>query len=294
MPLLFDRVETPPPGAFDPELGRSRPQSPFWHIGGFVNTTGVFERLEARGFEVLRLYVAPPRAGDDVTTEPRPGRVLRSGLAPYAGIRTASELEDPHAPARDDGATAEPREGGFGYLLGPDGALVELTGGPRTAPSFSHIHLFHEHPRCAANWYVEHLGMVFPPVRDAETGETRPGAPHAGCAAEPAGEPGWPSLEAAGTIRRPSASVRFEGGGVSFYPRQCRPGRCGARGERLVPSLGQVLDHVAFTVRDLDTRLGRLRAAGVPVLRGPYALGDGRAALVEGPDGLAIELVEEP
>ena len=46
MPLLFDEVEAPPPGAWDHRLQRSEPQSPFWHIGGFVNTTDRFEALE--------------------------------------------------------------------------------------------------------------------------------------------------------------------------------------------------------------------------------------------------------
>jgi predicted enzyme related to lactoylglutathione lyase len=59
-----------------------------------------------------------------------------------------------------------------------------------------------------------------------------------------------------------------------------------------VPSRGQGLDHVAFLVTGLDAMLERLRRAGVKVLAGPYAFDDTRAAMIEDPDGLSIELVE--
>ena len=239
-----------------------------------MNTTGLFAELAAAGVEVLPLWTGP---ADEQG-------VMRSGLAPYAGIRTADAL---------DTATAAPeRPGGFGYVVGPDGALVELTGRPGTTPSFSHVHLYHEEPACAAGWYVEHLGMALPARRDAETGDTLPGVLPEPCAGAERGAPGWPSLEHAGTLRSPNARVRYDGGSISFYPRQCVDGRCG--GDRpLVPSRGQVLDHVAFAVDDLDARVARLRAAGVTLLEEPYPFGAGRAVLIEGPDGLAIELVDE-
>src|SRR6185295_16645865 len=98
--------------------------------------------------------------------------------------------------------TAAPRDGGFSYVVVPDGVLFELTGGPGTHDSFSHMHFYHERPLCAANWYVEHLGMELPPVRDSSGAET-PRAPWAPCEAK-YGEAGWPSLERIGTIRAPS------------------------------------------------------------------------------------------
>ena len=71
-----------------------------------------------------------------------------------------------------------------------------------TRDSFSHIHFYHEQPLCAANWYVEHLGMELPPVRDSSGKET-PRAPWDPCDVQ-YGEAGWPSLEPIGTIRQPS------------------------------------------------------------------------------------------
>ena len=35
-----------------------------------------------------------------------------------------------------------------------------------------------------------------------------------------------------------------------------------------------------------------LAAAGIPILEGPYPLGDTRAVLIEDLDGLALELIE--
>ena len=51
-------------------------------------------------------------------------------------------------------------------------------------------------------------------------------------------------------------------------------------------------DHIALGVRDLDGWIARLRADGVTFLEAPYALGDTRAVMIEGPSREALELVE--
>ena len=271
MSLLFNRVEQPPLGAWDPELQRSDPQSSLWHIGGFTDTTDRFEALESEGVDVLRLEVGPGQGTG----------VVRSGLTPYAGIQTAERLADAER--------ADPREGGFGYLVGPDGGLVELTGSPRTNPAFAHVHLFHEQPRCAANWYVDVLGFSHAPGRDSATGERVERERWTPCEAD-RGSRGWPSLERAGTVRAPSATVVHGSGSISSYPRQCQGDECVTM-PRLAPSRGQVFDHVAFSVDDLDRFEARIARFDVEVLD-RYDFGDGRAILIEGPDRLAIELIE--
>jgi catechol 2,3-dioxygenase-like lactoylglutathione lyase family enzyme len=271
MLLLFQRVAAPPPGAWSNAAHRSVPQSAFWHIGAYTNTSTLPQRIQGTGVTSLPLFLSSTDTGS----------IWRSGQAPYAGTLTAGQL-----------ATAPlvaPREGGFSYVVAPDGVLFEFTGGPGTRDALSHVHFFHERPLCAANWYVEFLGMALPPVRDSLGHET-PRAPWSPCDA-PLGEAGWPSLEPAGTIRAPSGSVRYGNGTMSWYPRQCVGTRCGSD-MPLVRSRGQALDHVAFEVRDLDALLRRLRGAGVTVLRPPYPFGATRAAMIEDPDGLAIELVE--
>lgn len=271
MLLIFHSVATPPTGAWRHDLHRAEPQSAFWHIGAFTNTTSLKARLDSLGHPFLPLFTSPSDTGG----------IWRSGLAPYVGTLTEAQLAT--------AAPAAPRDGGFGYVVAPDGALFELTGGPATRESLSHVHFYHEAPLCAANWYVEHLGFELPPVRGTDGRET-PRTPWAPCEA-PLGEAGWPSLERIGTLRQPAGSVRYSGGTMSWYPRQCVGARCGGD-TPLVPSRGQVLDHVAFTIADFETRVEKLRRAGVRFLAGPYKFGDGRAVMIEDPDGLSIELVE--
>ncbi len=67
--------------------------------------------------------------------------------------------------------------------------------------------------------------------------------------------------------------------------------RCGTD-QPLVPSRGQVYDHVAFTVEDLDEWFARLQQEGVTILEEPHPFGDTRAFMIEDLDRLAIELVE--
>ena len=128
--------------------------------------------------------------------------------------------------------------------------------------------------------------MELPPVRDSkETPRVR-----RGILRRETGE-GDGSLEPAGTIRQPQGTVRFANGAMSWYPRQCVGTRCG-REQKLVPSRGQLLDHVAFVVADFDALFDRLTRAGVKVLESRHPFGDTRAFMIEDPDGLAIELVE--
>ncbi len=271
MLLLFREVDSAPAGAFNASLGRSEPQSAFWHIGAFVNTTYMEDRLRGMGALLPPLYTS--RDDDD--------GVWRSGLVPYVGMRTHDRMSDD--------THVQPRPGGFGYALGPDGALVEFTGSTRTLSSFSHVHFFHERPQCAANWYVEMLGMELPPIRHQD-GTEEPRPPWEPCDAE-LGEATWPSLEREGTIRSPRGGVRFANGSMSWYPRQCVQNRCGGE-QPFAPSRGQVLDHVAFTVADLDGLYDRLREAGVTILETPHRFDDTRAFMIQDPDGLAVELVQ--
>jgi hypothetical protein len=104
-----------------------------------------------------------------------------------------------------------------------------------------------------------------------------------------------------GTLRNPRVTVDLIDNSFSWYARQCQSGpptegraieRCREGDVTLVPSRGQVLDHIGLTYPDLDTHVPRLRREGVKILQGIHKWGDTRAAMIEDLDGLAIMLVE--
>ena len=82
--------------------------------------------------------------------------MLHSGLAPYGDrLLTVAELEALAGTEPERG----PNSQDFGYLVDPDGVLLEFNGNAETEDLFyGHLHFWHEAPLCAVNWYVEHLG----------------------------------------------------------------------------------------------------------------------------------------
>jgi predicted enzyme related to lactoylglutathione lyase len=157
----------------------------------------------------------------------------------------------------------------FAYMRGPDGALVEIN--TSNTRAFIHVHLYSDAPLCAADWYVKHLGAV-----------SRSSAQRTGPCEVPFAAPSEPL----GVVRSPAATVRIGEVNLIIYPRQ-RPGP-------LVSSRGHVVDHIAVSVPDVAVALDGLRKAGVKVLEEPRQFGNGgtRAAMIEGPDSIAIELID--
>jgi hypothetical protein len=290
--LLYTKVDRQAPGAFDPKLQRSVPQSAFWTFGStFVDTKAMYERLtklDPERFKFLPVYVGPD---DDKG-------VHRSALGPYGDqLLTVTQLRERVAREKAEGTAARSPTAGvtsnqdFGYLVDPDGMLVEFNLG-KQENFWGHHHYWHEQPLCAANWYAEHLGMQLPNVRDPGTGQMVPRAPWSPCDV-PIGEVSYPSFIRGGQLRIPLGMVRFENGTWTWYTRQCRFGRCGPGNDQpLARSRGQVVDHIGLSFPNLDPVIAHLKAKGVAILQGPYKLGDTRAVLIEDMDGLALELVE--
>jgi len=143
------------------------------------------------------------------------------------------------------------------YLFGPDRELVEIYSGEKNH-RFNHVHLFASDVNATSQWYADRLGLTLQ-RRDVP----RPT------------EPGRLWLNA----------VIVDN--VTFYvfakPDTDPP-----------PSCGHVIDHIAFSYRDIAPVLERLKAAGVAVLepiatREPYPL---KSFFVQGPDQVLIEIVE--
>jgi predicted enzyme related to lactoylglutathione lyase len=157
----------------------------------------------------------------------------------------------------------------FAYMKAPDGALVEINTSQTRA--FIHVHLYSDAPLCAADWYVKHLGAV----SRSQTQRTGPCEVPFAAPSEPLG-----------VIRSPATTVRVGEINLIIYPRQ--------RTGPLVSTRGHVVDHIAVSYPDVAVALERLRKSGVKVLEEIHRFGNGnsRAAMIEGPDSIAIELVE--
>ena len=284
--LLYTKVPQRAPGGFDKTLHRSVPQSAFWTFGsGVADTAGLVGRLskiDAKQFAFLPVYTSP----DDTNG------VIRSALAPQGDqLLTVSQLKERAEREKNAPPARRPGSQDFGYLVDPDGMLVEFNSAPEDH-FWSHNHFWHEQPLCAANWYVDHLGMQFPPVRDPQSGAMAARDRWTPCDVA-VGEVGYPSFMPQGQLRIPIGNVRFANGSWAWYTRQCRKGRCGPGNDKpLVRSRGQVVDHVALAFPDLDAVIAHLKATGVPIVSGPYPFGDTRAILIEDLDGLALELIE--
>ena len=168
-----------------------------------------------------------------------------------------------------------------GHITAPDGNDVEIApyypGSGGTGPrAFNHVHLMSAAPLCAAEWYERVLGLERVSVSEEQ----------------PGGEcdvPFGPRRDPGNQIHTPSARLRVGDIILFIYPNQ-RPTRS------LGSPRGRVLDHIALMCTDLPDTLERLKGHGVKVLEGLHRFGDTmlQAAMIEGPDGLAIELVERP
>ncbi|HKC06724.1 MAG TPA: VOC family protein [Methylomirabilota bacterium] len=257
--VLFTRVAAPAP---------TTPQSAIWHFGWHVPDTQASRMVfGARpDLELLPLYTTDEGGSVFVSSDTWPSRGPTPGL-------TKAQIAEARA------AGVQPtRAGGFGYLRGPDRALVEYAGN-HPAERFNHVHLYQDDPFCAQLWYQTHLNAPIHAGRTSPTPMTE-----STCTVPRGPDRSWPALDRQGMFRTPSAAVVFGDVALPWYARQ---------GDRpLASSRGQLHDHVALSVGDLDAWVAKLRAGGVRFLEEPYRLGDTRAVMIEGPSREAIELVE--
>lgn len=251
--LLFTKVNAPPkteePGS----------QTSIWHIGWSTPDSRKYdERFRAMGLAIAQMWDAADGNLVDMSSDTLPG------------LPTQEQILEMRAQG-----TKPTRKGGFGYLAGPDGALVEFTQGDQLE-HFSHVHMYHEHPLCAVQWYVTHLGATIP--------SGSPAAPAAGDCKQLYGPPSFPSFTRWGFVREPSAAVQF--GEITIW---IKPWPGGG----LVSTRGHVVDHWALSVADLTATVARLKSERVKFLEEIHPWGNTRSAMIEGPDRVAIELVEE-
>ncbi len=257
--VLFSKVDKAPATA---------PQTAYWHFGWHMTDLRkrVAELKAQPEIKFLPLFTSDEGGSVLVSSDTFPGTGGVLGL-------TKAQL----AQARANGV--KPRGGGgFSYIQGPDGAMIELQGN-RPAERMNHVHMYQNDVFCAQLWYRKHLNARVPPERMPKTEYTE-----ANCKVARGPDPSWPSTELQGTYRVPTTGVEFGDVSMNWYANQ---------GEMpLAPTRGQLYDHVGLSVSDLDAWVAKLRGEGVTFLQQPYKLGDTRAVMIEGPSREALELVE--
>ena len=251
--LLFTKVDRPAP---------VRPQSAYRHqVWLTPNVRDYVARARANGMQLDPLYTSDEGAIIDVSTDT------------FAGTLTKAEL----AAARAKGVTPT-RQGGYTYVRGPEGQVVEGFERAGEMDRLAQIDMWQEDPVCAELWYAAHLG-------GSRRAPAQGAAPTEAACKVAAGEPTWPSTLREGTRRTPVGRVGYGEIALLWYT---RPGP-----EPLVSTLGQGMDHLAFAVTSLDAWIAKFRRENVRILREPYSFGSSRAILIEGPSREAIEVLEQ-
>jgi Glyoxalase/Bleomycin resistance protein/Dioxygenase superfamily len=247
--LLFTKVAAPPQN----EL--TGPQTSVWHFGwNTPNSRQYNERFHAMGLTIAQMWDAADGTLVDMSSDTLPG------------LPTQEQILEMRARG-----VQPTREGGFGYLRGPDGAMIE-NAQAGTVERFNHVHMYHEHPNCAMRWYATHLG-----------GRLAAALPGGDCQTKAYAPPTWPSFAKTGFVREPSGRVNFDDIAILIRPWP---------GGGLVSTRGTLVDHWALSTTDVTATVARLKDEGVKILEEVHVWGTSRAAMIEGPDRIAIELVE--
>jgi hypothetical protein len=250
--LLFSKVSTPP---------ATTPDTVIWHFGWILpDSRQALQQFHTMGLKVMPMYTAEDGGTIEITSDTFPGTLTKTQLAD----------------AKAKGVMPS-KTGGYEYLIGPDDAMWENNGnGP---VRFDHLHMFHENPLCAQEWYIAHLGIPRPPARGGG-----PSPSPTGDCKVPYSEPSWPAPVKSGFVRQPGGRVVVDDVGFFILPKQGPA--------PLAPTRGKVVDHMGLSVPDLQAAIARLKSEGVTIIEGPHTWGSTRAAMIEGPDRVAIELVE--
>jgi len=164
----------------------------------------------------------------------------------------------------------------FAYVDAPDHALIELNTTPAKVTYFDHVHVLSADPIAAADWYMKEFGLTrrgtTPPSRELRYRCGRQTAPAVGL-----------------LIDDVSFVIYPVGNAQAAFPEAWK-GR-----DALESSQGHSIDHIGFSVDNLDQTLERLKKDGVKVTDEPRSALNGKIkyAFIEGPDRVRIEVLEE-
>jgi catechol 2,3-dioxygenase-like lactoylglutathione lyase family enzyme len=255
--VLFTKVNRPP---------TIQPQSAIWHFGWHVVDVRETNKTYLQNHvPLLPLYTGDGDGFVYISSDTWPGTGGTLG-------RSKAQIAEAKATGVKPALGA-----GFAYLDGPDHATIEYQGN-MPAERFNHVHMYQDEPFCAQIWYQKHL--------NARVGGRGPQHTEADCKVARGPDKSWPALDKDGMYRVPGAGVLFDDVSMNWYIRQ--------GDQPLGPTRGQLYDHIALSVPNLDPWIAKLKGEGVKFLiEKPYKLGsDGRAVMIEGPSREALELVE--
>ena len=164
------------------------------------------------------------------------------------------------------------------YVQGPDRALIELN--TASHHHFGHVHMFATDPIAAGDWYIK----IFGATGRALSTETTPAR--------------TPRFGVNGNQIGPSSSLYLDNVNVILYPIEYAKHAYAADWvgiNELQSPRGHVQDSIGVSVPNLGAALAKLKAAGVKVMEKPRVSAKGKlkSAFIEGPDHMAIELVED-
>jgi catechol 2,3-dioxygenase-like lactoylglutathione lyase family enzyme len=157
----------------------------------------------------------------------------------------------------------------FMYLDGPDHVTIEVQSAMHH--NFMHVHMFSDDPAGTAEWYAKHFELTLRP-NQLKTERVYRGVP--------TGPMGSIQLDNVTMLWYPTAHAKVFYGGQWI-------GRTSYATNR-----GRALDHIAFSVENLDATLARLRGEGVKIVSGPKVVQGVRSAFIQAPDNMEVELVE--
>jgi hypothetical protein len=273
--MLFTKVNTPPPAPGPDRVSAKAPQTAFWHhVWATADGRQTLKGLRDRDATFDRTKMIPQYTG------PEGGSVDFSSDT-FPGFLTTSQLED----AKRQGVQPTHRGGWFNWY-GPDGVVMETTDGP--SERYTIVGMFEEQPYCALFWYRKHLDAANQPASgrgNAGAGQAAGPTSEADCRVSRGSDVTWPSTYKRGHHRNPPPQLVYFGDvTLRWYMNQeDRP---------LVTTRGQLMDHMALSVTNLDAWIAKLKSEHVKFLEQPYKFGDTRAVMIEGPSLEALELVE--
>jgi catechol 2,3-dioxygenase-like lactoylglutathione lyase family enzyme len=156
----------------------------------------------------------------------------------------------------------------YAYVDGPDHALIELN--TSANHNFGHVHMFSANPPATAEWYMTHFGVKARIQKETRIYRDSQIAPAA-----------FITANHVSMIVYPVEYLTSSG----YEPFKGR--------KELAPTRGRVIDHIGFAVDDLNAAIAHMKAAGVKITTEPTVRGPIKFAFIEGPDQVAIELIED-